>query len=170
MRHVILAALAVGMAAVLYWSPKPYMLTNLPMVDQVAALPPGTDVLKLRRFLNYSAYVIPKAEADSEAQVQPPALGYSYREVSVLKLPLFAYADQGKVLYIEIADRVQMVPLDADYLALLEKEAGQPLGRDYSFPWWKHVWGWAFLLGFVLWWVLQVRAERRREFESEAYA
>jgi hypothetical protein len=124
MRHLILAALAVGMAAVLYLSPKPYMLTNVPAVEPVASLPPSTDLLKLRRFLNYSAYVIPKIPADLQAEVRPPALGYSFREVSVLKLPLFAYADQGKVLYIETADRVQMVPLDADYLALLEKEAG----------------------------------------------
>jgi hypothetical protein len=169
MRHLILAALAVGMAAVLYLSPKPYMLTNVPAVEPVASLPPSTDLLKLRRFLNYSAYVIPKIPADLQAEVRPPALGYSFREVSVLKLPLFAYADQGKVLYIETADRVQMVPLDADYLALLEKEAGRPLGRDYNFAWWTHIWGWAFVLGFVLWWRLQIRAERRREFD-EAYA
>lgn len=168
MRHILLAALALGMAAVLYLSPRGFMLTNMPQVELVEELPAAADTGKLRRFLDYSAILLPKPERAHGSTRERPALGYSYREVSVLRLPLLAYPDQGNVLFVESPDQVQMVPLDADYMKLLAKEAGQPLGAEYAFHWWKHIWGWAFLLGFILWWFLQVRAERRRAFDTEA--
>jgi hypothetical protein len=167
MRHILLAALALGMAAAFYLSPRGYMLTNMPRVALVEELPPQADAEKLGRFLDYSAILLPKSERDAETVRLRPALGFSYREVSILRVPLFAYADQGYVLFVEGPKQVQMVPLDADYMKLLEAEAGQPLAAGYTFPWWRHIWGWSFLIGFIAWWILQVRAERRREFEPE---
>lgn len=167
MRHIVLAALAIGMAAALWLSPRGYMLTNMPQVALVEELPPRADAAKLGRFLDYSAILLPKAERDAGTVRGRPALGFSYRELSILRVPLFAYADQGYVLYVETPKQVQMVPLDADYMKLLEQEAGQPLAAGYRFPWWKHMWGWAFIVGFILWWILQVRAERRQAFEPE---
>lgn len=167
MRHILLAALALGMAASFYLSPRAYMLTNMPQVTLVEELPDAADATKLRRFLNYSAILLPRGERGDAVVRDRPALGYSYREISILRVPLIAYPDQGYVLFVETPQQVQMVPLDADYMKLLEQEARQPLAAGYSFPYWRHMWGWTFLLGFLLWWFLQARAERRRAFEPE---
>ena len=167
MRHILLAALAIGMAVAFYLSPRGYMLTNMPRVALVEELPAQTDAAKLRRFLDYSAILLPRAERNAQTVRVRPALGFSYRELSILRVPLLAYPDQGYVLYVEGPKQVQMVPLDADYLKLLEAEAGQPLASGYRFPWWKHVWGWSFFIGFMAWWVLQVRVDRRHALEPE---
>jgi len=167
MRHILLAALALGMAAAFYLSPRAYMLTDMPQVALVEELPADTDATKLRRFLNYSAILLPRDERGDATVRDRPALGYSYREISILRVPLIAYPDQGYVLFVETPQQVQMVPLDADYMKLLEQEAGRPLAVGYRFPYWRHVWGWTFLLGFLLWWFLQARAERRSAFDPE---
>lgn len=161
---IALALLVLAYAGIAYVSNRPWNLANQPGIDRVALLPPRADQAKLRSFLDYSGYILPHPPVAAGPAGAPAMLGYSYREVSVLRLPFFAYADQGIVLYRDLPDHYQAVPLDADYRALLEKEAGAPLGRDYSFPFWRYLWGWLFAAGLILCVVLEQRAvSRRRE-------
>ncbi|WP_157217437.1 hypothetical protein [Flavisphingomonas formosensis] len=169
-RHLLAAVLLVAFAAISFWSPRSWSLTDRPRIDLVAPIPKEADLLKMRRFVSYGI-TIPKTMPDI-ARLIPgttetaPALGYSFREVDILRMPIFAYEDQGYVMFVERAGSYQAVPLDADYLKLLRQAAGRDLSAGYSFSVWPYLWGWSMAVGFLLWLGLQVLDEKRRRDAS----
>lgn len=150
--------------------PRPLMRTDAPGVHHLQDLPPNADFAKLKRFMAYSGVMMPVLGARKVVRLDEdatsPALGYSYREVSMLGLPFAAYTEYGVGLYTRSDSHINFVPLDADYIALLEKETGAPLAstRGYMFPFWLHIWGW--LVGAIgiawAWWEWR-DAERRKD-------
>ena len=165
-RYGLLGLILFGLLASLIASPRPYSLTNRPAIEAVDAIPATADQAKLRRFLAYAAITLPNEADTGIARDQPPALGFSYREVSLFAMPFWAYPDFGFTLYDGSEQGVRMAPLDADYRKLLDKEAGRPLGTGYDFSILPHLWGWWLPLALLLWFVLQVRYERRKREES----
>lgn len=170
LQWVLVAAMIVLVVGTQLFSQRPRFLTSRPWVVHVSDLPESKrDDLNV--FIDANAYVVPntryappigmKVTPDFYAPQTPPMLGYSIREVSVLGMPLFAYKDAGFVLYVERPQNFAMTPLDEDGRKLIDDTVGQAIGRDYSFPWWEYVWGWA-LFGLIaawgwLWWRSKVK-------------
>jgi hypothetical protein len=163
LQWVLVALMLVLVVGTQLFSQRPRLLTNRPWVVPVSDLPErGREDLKV--LIDANAYVVPDtrytppiglaAVPDYYAAPSPPMLGYSIREVSVLGMPLFAYREVGFVLYVEGPQNFSMTPLDEDGRRLLDDTVGQPIGRDYSFPWWEYVWGWALFVLIAAWgWV-----------------
>lgn len=142
--QLLLPATVLIVAAVQFVTPGHLgVLVNRPAIADVAEIPPRADHAKLRRFLDAQAIVLPADfPMTPPGEPAPVRLGYNYRTLSLLKLPLLAYRDLGFVLYDDNGMRQRMIPLDDDYMKLLAEEAGEPLGQGYAFPFWRYVWGW----------------------------
>jgi hypothetical protein len=162
-RHVVLAMIVLAYAGTAYLSPLEWNARSVPEIAHVADLPAQTDQAKFSEFLRYTGIAVTRAvKAPITAPVMsesPVELGYSFRQISVMRLPLFGYRELGLSLYQEQADGYRMVPLNDDYKAELEKETGAPLNTNYIFPWWKYAWGWLFVVALIGWYMLQRRAE-----------
>lgn len=95
----------------------------------------------------------------------PLDLGWSYREVSGLWMPFWAYKDQGLVLFSRAPDGSYMLaPVTPDELDKVKQVTGRDYAREYSFPLTQHLWGWLPMLalaGFILW--LRRREAKQRE-------
>ena len=154
--RLLLAALTAAMAAVLWTSDLPWRLTSQPGLLPVAEVPVAARE-KLTRFLGQSGYFI-----HGSFTPQPVALGYSFRQISGARMPFAAWPEYGLVLYDRAAGGTRMVPLDADYLRLLEREVGRPLPRDIAFPYHRYMWGWLFVAAFIVWLVIHRRLDDRR--------
>jgi hypothetical protein len=169
----LVAAMVLLVAGTQFFSHRPRFLTNRPWVVHVADLPDkGRD--KLSMFIDANAYVVPSTRYNppigmkapiGDLAMSPPMLGYSIREVSALGMPFLAYKEGGYVLYVEDGTDFRMTPLDDSGRKLLDDTVGQPIGHDYSFPWWEYLWGWLLiaLIGSwgAVWWrsKVQERAE-----------
>ncbi|MEA3004350.1 MAG: hypothetical protein QOH81_3138 [Sphingomonadales bacterium] len=172
MNRVILLLLAAGMAAVLWLSPRSWSMTDTPRIETIAALP-ESDAVEAALASADSAIVLPYLPGEARARSAaarsaPPALrlGMLYREVSIMKMPLWAYRDGGLVAYRELPEGYSAEPVPAEQVAALEAAAG----RTYSgqpFPLWTHMWGWLFAAGFILWWFVARFEEARRDPEQE---
>jgi hypothetical protein len=169
----LMVALIVG---ALIFSHRPRMMTNRPWVEPVADIPARANFNQLRAYIASNPYVIPKAryspplgltvEPSPSEPDAPPRLGYSIREVSLLGMPLLAYREAGFVLYVDDGNQFAMVPLDDDGIKLLESQAGAPLSRNFTFPYWRYGWGLSLFVLIALWGVLQLNARRRYRRES----
>ena len=150
--------------------PLPLLRTDAPAVHHIEDLPPDTNFVRLQFVLDYSGGVIMpvKGGPDPEKGEKPtlPAIGYSYREMSMLGLPFFAYKEYGIGLYSRGHNSIDFTPLDLDKIDVLENVMGTKLARTrgYFFPFWMHIWGWLVLaigLGWA-WWEWR-DAERRKD-------
>ncbi|MGY4398635.1 hypothetical protein ACVWZA_003843 [Sphingomonas sp. UYAg733] len=159
-RHVVLALIVLAYAGTAYLSPLEWNARSVPEIAHVADLPPQTDQAKFGEFLRYTGIAVTRAAKAPVTSESPVELGYSFRQISVMRLPLIGYRELGLALYQEQADGYRMVPLNDDYIAELEKEPGARLDTNYIFPWWKYAWGWLFAVALIGWYLLQRRAER----------
>lgn len=92
-------------------------------------------------------------------------LGWSYREVSALWMPFWAYEDQGLVLFSQNPDGSYMLaPVTPEELDKVRQVTGHDPVQAYSFALASHLWGWLPMLalaGFIVW--LRRREARQRE-------
>lgn len=155
------------------FSHRPRFLTNRPQVVHIANLP-ADKVDAMQEFLDHGKgfpndrYLPPfglKKKPDYDKPFSQPMLGYSIREVSMLGMPLFAYKQQGLVIFAVNDVSIVTNPIDDATLNGLG-EATSKAGHNFVFPIWEYVWG---LLLFVLigawiwiWW----RSDRKYRAES----
>jgi hypothetical protein len=147
--------LALYMAAQLYVperdAPRRMVLMNSPHIALVATLP---------RTPEFSGY-------DDKGEPVQLDLGYSYREMSALWMPFAGFEDQGYILFSRSGDKISISPItDVDRAAII-KVAGSDLTKNYSFPYYAHVWGWLSVLTAVfVTWLMVKRAEWKRDKEG----
>ncbi|MDO7842531.1 hypothetical protein [Sphingomonas immobilis] len=169
--------LVVAMVALLGWAQltahRPWFIANRPLVAHVADTPGVTEEM-LRQRMETNRYVIQNVRyappfgrtiiPDLAEARTPPALGYSYREMSMLGMPLFAYTDAGFVLYTEDGRRVKMAPLDPQGRQEIDAIVGRPVAPDYGFPFRDFLWGWSLIAMVAAWiWLWQRSRDRERE-------
>lgn len=160
--RLLLAALVLFVAATLFLGDRPWSLTSSPRVAEIDTLPDDPALASVRRYTEIGSGTLPYP-----ARHTPPALGteplplklgWAYREVSLVGMPLWAYPEGGLVTYFERPDGYQVALIGPEQAALLDTI----VGRDYagrSFPWYHYNWGFLLPLGILLWTWL-----RRREF------
>jgi hypothetical protein len=129
-------------------APRAFALTNAPHIALVARLP---------RTPEFSGY-------DDKGEPIQLDLGYSYREISALWMPFFAFQDQGFVMYSGGGDAISIAPVTDVDRAEITKVAGIDLTKGYSFPYYAHIWGWLSIVGlaFISWLTIK-RAEWKRD-------
>ena len=97
-------------------------------------------------------------------------IGYAYRELSIMKMPLWAYEDGGIVVYRELPSGYSVEPVAPEQVTALERATGQTYS-SHRLALWAHLWGWLFAVGFSLWWFVARRDEERRAeraYQAEA--
>jgi len=167
--RMLLAALALFLAANLYFTDRPWTLTSAPRVAEIAVLPDAPALATLRRDTEIGMGMLPypSRRTPPAAGPVPLKLGWAYREVALFGMPMWGYKEGGLVTYLEMPQGIQVALVDAERAALLDRLTGAQYSSR-AFPWYKFVWGWlavAVLLAAVrigLW-------EARRE-EERAYA
>lgn len=151
MRRVCIlgAVMALAVATAAYAVPvRRSALTNSPGIVRVADLPADP------MFEGY----------DPRGREVALDLGYSYREMSLLWMLIWAHAEGGLVLYAGSGDTLAIAPAGDAELARIEALTGTDHAEAYRFPIEAHVWGWLPILGVVgTILLLQWRAGQRRE-------
>lgn len=173
-RGIVLASFVIILAGIVLLSHRPIWPTNRPRVAWVADLPARTDKGKIDNFISYGIFV-PQVEhapilqmAAAAEKIAPidinalPRLGYSYREIDLFGLPLIGYPEFGYVLYHDRGAMLQMMPLEADGLNLLERETGARLERGFIFPFWESCWGLLVIAAGAGIWLFELGAARRK--------
>jgi hypothetical protein len=168
-----LVFLAVAFAAAAYFSDRDWALTNMPRIEALGALDEGPEVNQLLGrsqlepgLLPYTARQRGNRALEPTAAPARPQVGFSYRELSILRMPIWAYEDQGLVAYSEERDGYYYVPLDEEQSAALDRITGSR-HSDYRFPFWEHLWGWLLLVGLIVWTFLHLRAGAKLEEQAE---
>ena len=162
MNRVILLLLAAGAVAVFMLSPRGWSMANTPRIEEVATLP-ETAAVETALADTYPNMVLPylPGEAQMRAVAAPSRqrdrrLGFAYREVSIMKMPLWAYDDGGLVVYRELPQGYSVEPIGPEQVSALEHATGQ-VYSSHRLTLWPHLWGWLFAAGFILWWFLSQR-------------
>lgn len=172
--RIILAALALFLVANLALNDRPWSLTSAPRVAEIDTLPDDPALAPVRNYTEAGAGTLPYPERRTRpaAQAGPPPLklGWAYREVGLLGMPLYAYPEPGLVTYFERPDAIHAAILTPAQLALLDRLTGRSYSQ-LSFPWYKYLWGPLFVLGLLLWtWArtYELRRAEERFFERQA--
>lgn len=160
-----LGALALFMAAVLIMSERPWSLTSAPRVREIALLPDTPELAAVRRYTMEGSGMWPRLAGDptiaeSDRRLR---LGWSYRELAILRMPLFASREAGLITYVDVPGGTQFAVLSPDQVALLDRALGTDQASGYRFPWWEYLWGWAAAALLGLWFFLSRREAERRE-------
>jgi hypothetical protein len=172
MNRILLALLAAGVAAVMVFSPRSWSMLDAPQVVLIAPLPYNPAV---EQVLNESekGLEIPYGHRPGESGAAPPELiaahrylGFVYRDVSLLKMPFWSYADPGFVAVQPGPEAYAAELLTRDQVKRIDAANGGHAG-DYRYPFWGNLWGWLFVVGFIVWLVLQRRAEKEIDADSD---
>jgi hypothetical protein len=160
-----LAAFALFMTAVLAMSGRPWSLTSAPRVREIAVLPDTPELAAVRRYTEIGSGRWPRLAGDptiaeSDRRVR---LGWSYREIGILRMPLFASREAGFVTYVDVPGGTQFALLSAEQVALIDRVLGTEHANTYRFPWWEYLWGWIAAVLLALWLFLYRREAARRE-------
>lgn len=159
-RHAVLALILLAYAAAAALSPLPWNARSTPMVAPVAALPQD-EIGDLAALLD-SGIRLDHAIDPAIPDEGPIALGFSYRQFSIAKLPILAYRELGLALMRDTPTGLTFVPLNDAQLAELSSKTGVEISPRYSFPRWKYMWGWLFAVALMGWYLLQRRSEIAR--------
>ncbi len=172
--RTILAALALFLVVNLILGDRPWSLTSAPRVAEIDVLSADTGLAEVRNYTEIGSGILPyparRTPPPADAGPPPLKIGWAYREVSLLGMPLWGYPEPGLVTYLEQPRAIQAAILAAEQLALLDRLTG----RFYSglrFPWYNYIWGWLFVLGIFAWTWARTREFRRAEelfFEQAA--
>ena len=169
--RLFLAAFALCVGLVLIVSDRPWSATSMPRIDEVAVIPDGPKTESVREYTEYGSGVLPFMEREARPSPGPDSerpikLGWSYRELGLLRMPFWASKELGFVTYIETPEGLRFSVMVPEQLALLEQMTGQKYSDRYTFPWHEHLWGWLFVLAFLAWLVLNRRAEAKWRAET----
>jgi hypothetical protein len=164
--RIILAALTLFLVANLALGDRSWSLTSAPRVAEIDTLPDDPALAPVRNYAETSAGTLPYPERRTPpaAEAGPPPLkvGWAYREVGLLGMPLYGYPEPGIVTYFERPDAIHAAILGHEQLALLDRLTGRSYS-SLSFPWYRYAWGPLFLLGIFLWTWARTREVRRAE-------
>jgi hypothetical protein len=152
--RIFLTLLAAAVAVALIVSERPWNMTSAPRLAEVAVLPDTPAFADVRRYTEIGSGMLPYAggAAPPSGQARPPLrLGWTYREVSALRLPFWASDEYGFVTYLEQPAGIQFGMLSRSHIAMIEQRLGRRVAQDYRFPWYLHLWGWLPLVGLVVW-------------------
>lgn len=166
--------LVLALVAVMFLSGRPIPPQNLPRVEEVETLPEGLKMAAVRRFTEYGSAVLPYTRiermerAKADWTKQSLKLGWSYREITFAALPLIAYREFGLVTYLEQPNGYKIAIMQPKQVELLRELTGRDYS-SYSFPYWKHLWGWIFVIGFLVAARLYFLEEVRKREELGVY-
>ena len=180
----LLGVMVLAFAAVFLLSDRPFFPASLPRIEHIADLPDSPAMADVRAYTEYGSGFSPrtgeglidsliggesKTPAETETDEGPPPLklGHSYREISFVRLPLFAREEFGLVTYFETPGGYQFAILGPEQIKIIEQRTGQSIA-SHRVPIWEHLWGWLIALGFIAVLLLQLR-EYRRWREAEGY-
>ena len=164
--------LAIAMAGAMFVSKRPFLPQDRPRIETIAVLPDDAKMAEVRRYTEIGSGILPYTEREQAKRQmlgwpdhQPLKLGYSYREVSFLRMPFWAYQEYGLVTFIETPAGFQLALLSPAQVAMIEEWGGKSYSSGYSWRLARHLWGWLFLIGFVGTAILYLRehAKWRRE-------
>ena len=96
-------------------------------------------------------------------QRQPLKVGWIYSEYGVFSMPFLAQAEGGPFVYIEGPEAIRGAFLSPSQLTMLEERGSGPIPRDFSFPWYQHIWGWLLPILALVCFLLWRREDRARE-------
>jgi hypothetical protein len=173
MNRILLAVLALAVAAVMIFSPRSWSMLDEP---QVVLLAPLARSVAVEQILNEndSRAVLPYPHGPGQTGGAPTELiaagrsiGFAHREVSLLKMAFWSYADPGFVAVEPAADGYAIEPLTLDQVKRIDAVTGGH-AADHRFPFWRNLWGWLFVVGFIAWFVVQRRVEAAAEREAES--
>ena len=167
--RIIISLVALGMAAILFISNRPWGLTSNPRMDEIAVLPDDPRLNGLKRQIQWGdslyPYISPKAKAEASAVRPRLKYGWTYREWNMLGMPFAAYPESGFAAFMEMRGGIKLALVDEETRNLIEAVAGRDLSSGYEFPWARHVWGWLIVLAVGVWQIFSL-IEIRRAKES----
>jgi len=148
--------LVVVMAAAMFLSDRAFLPHNMPRIETITTLPDSPKTKDVRWYTEIGSGILPytarertKRAAAPPLQRQPLKLGYSYREVSFLRMPFWAYEEYGLVTFLDTAAGYQLALLSPAQLKLIEEASGRHFSKDDPLRWLRHLWGWLFVAGFL---------------------
>jgi hypothetical protein len=149
----LLKALLLLLFVAMVFSGRPLLPTSMPRIREIAVLPASAKLEPIRQYTEMGSGLLPynaREQLDrlppSSDAPRPLKVGYSYREVSFLRLPFAAYTEFGIVTFVDTVGGYKICLLSPEQVKMLNEAAG----RDFSkigLQAWRHVWGWFFLLG-----------------------
>ena len=170
----LLGLMVLIFAGIVLLSGRPFLPANTPRISEIHSLPEEPKFADVRDFTHYGSGILPynareRAERSRRNwnERQPIKVGYAFREVSMMRLPLAAYRDLGLVTYVETGAGYKIAILGPEQVELLEELTG----RDYDgyfFPFWRYSWGWLVVFGFLSVLGLQYR-EHRKYLEANGW-
>ena len=169
--RLLLALIAAAMAAVLFLSDRPFGLTDMVRIEELAVLPDGERLDPVRSYTEIGSGLIPyfPGEAVARPEGRPRLkLGWVYREFSAFRMPLFARSEFGPVTFLELPSGRQFAMLSPEQTALIDELAGRRLAQSRSFAWYRHLWGWLIVLALIGWTLLRWWEARLRDDEHWA--
>lgn len=151
------------LGAILF-SGKPVFAFSLYQVHEIRTLPDDPRLEDVRRYAQTAMIPYPNGRVrDDLAGRQPLKLGWVYYDYGILSMPYWAESGFGPVVYIEGEYGLDLAQLGPSQIGMLEERGGGSVPRDFSFPWYLHVWGWLFPILLLLWLWLWRREDKKRE-------
>jgi hypothetical protein len=162
---VAAGALVLFLICAIVLSGRPVLSFSIHQVHEIATLPDDPRLEEVRRYtyageIPYPAGRVYRYRAE---QRQPLKVGWVYSEYGVFSMPFWAQSEGGPFVYIEGAEAVRGAFLSPSQLTMLEERGSGPLPRDFSFPWYQHVWGWLLPILALIWFLLWRREDRARD-------
>ena len=149
------------------FSGRPVFAFSLYQVHEIRTLPDDPRLEDVRSYTRVAE--IPwsngRVRDDLAGQRQPLKLGWVYYDYGILSMPYWAQSGFGPVVYLEGAYGISFAQLSPSQIGMVEERGSGPIPRDYSFPWYLHIWGWLFPILLLLWLWLWRREDRKREAE-----
>lgn len=172
--ETLIGLVVLTVAVALVMSGRPFFPASTPRIHEIAQLPDGPAMADVREYTEYGSGLLPynrweqaeRAPKDWEAP-QPVKLGYAFREVSFVGLPLWSYKEYGIVTFMDTAAGYKIALMSDEQLALLERLTGRR-HSNFVFPFWRYAWGWLIVLGILAAVLLHWR-EQRKWREREGY-
>lgn len=169
--RVLLGVLGLVFAVVFVLSDREWGIADVPRVEAMKTLPDVPELARVRRFTEAGSVFIPYTPRQQSRRANggfnPNALqvGYGYREVSILRLPFWVYADFGPFTFYERPWGYTLSGYGAQEKAAINRVIGRDID-GHRFPWWRHVWGWLFVIAGLGILFLHLRALRRWREET----
>jgi hypothetical protein len=168
----LLGALLIALFVALVFSGRPLFPTSMPKVREIATLPDSDKLQPVRAYAEYGAVQLPYNEREKMDRAppswdapRPVRIGFSFRELSFVRLPFWAKSEFGMVAFVDTPGGYRMTPMGPQQVKLL----GELTGRDWSgtsLEPWRFAWGWLFVLGFVAIGLLHLRRQAKWREEN----